>query len=397
MAWESTVGRLRGLNPLVVDGLFALLLTALGVAGLYAVEEHLPGIDFKEPDALGISLAAMQTLPLAFRRRVPMQVLGASGIATTLFYLAGYETTIGGVGPIVALYTVASICPRRESVGALGVTAVALGISLLAEDTLSVEIILSNYVIFGTAWILGDNIRTRRAYTASLEDRAARLEREREEDARRAAAEERSRIARELHDIVAHNVSVMVVQAGAARRVLESKHGSGQARDALQQIETTGRGALNEMRRMVGMLRKEQEEATFSPQPSISRLRELISQAKDAGLPVELTVEGEPRPLPSGIDLSAYRIVQEALTNTMKHAGRATARVYLRYEPDHVEIQIVDDGRGITGELDNGAKGHGLVGMRERVSLYGGDLVAGPQLGGGYSVKAILPVETTSQ
>jgi signal transduction histidine kinase len=385
-------------RPFVVDGLFALLLTVLAVAGLLTVQEYAPDdAGIKDPDALGVILAAMTTLPLAWRRRHPEQVLAAVGIATTLFYAAQYETTTGGVGVMVALYTVASLTSRRSSLISAGFTAAALAFILFVAEDVSADLVVSNYLIFGMAWILGDNIRTRRAYTANLEERAEQLERDHETNSRRAAAEERGRIAREMHDIVAHSVSVMVVQAGAARRVLEAKASPESATDALRQIEDTGRSALTDMRRMLGILRRPDEAADLSPQPSITRLESLIAQASDAGVPVECEVLGDLRPLPSAMDLSAYRIVQEALTNTIKHAGPARARVVVRYETDRIEIEVVDDGRGAARDLQNGrGRGHGLVGMKERAALYGGEVKAGPRPGGGYSVRATFPLEVAS-
>ena len=391
---RALIGELRR-RPFVVDSLFALLLTILSVAGLLTIHERAPEeAGIKDPDALGVILAAMQTLPLAWRRRHPDHVLSAVGFATVLFYALSYETTLGGIGVMVGLYTVASLCSRRESLIAAGITAIALALVLLVAEEISADIVVSNYVIFGTAWILGDNVRTRRAYTANLEERAEQLERDREASTRRAAAEERERIAREMHDIVAHSVSVMVVQAGAARRVLESRANPDSATDALRQIEDTGRSALTDMRRMLGIIRNPQDAADLSPQPSITRLDSLIAQARDAGVEVEHEVVGDPRPLPSAMDLSAYRIVQEALTNTIKHAGPARARVVVRYMPDRIEIEVEDDGRGAARELRNGKSGgHGLVGMRERAALYGGLVTAGPRPGGGYSVQATLPLE----
>ena len=201
-----------------------------------------------------------------------------------------------------------------------------------------------------------------------------------------AAAEERARIARELHDVVAHSVSVMVVQAQAADRVLEGDEPA--ARELLGSIETTGRQALSELRRLLGLLRRF-EAADLAPQPSLRHLDGLVAQVRDAGLPVELVVHGEPPPLPPGVDLSAYRIVQEGLTNALKHAGRAHARVVVRYTPGEIQLEVADDGAG------NGvgaAAGHGLAGMRERVAMYGGELESGPGATGGYVLRARLPV-----
>lgn len=203
-----------------------------------------------------------------------------------------------------------------------------------------------------------------------------------------AVAEERSRIARELHDVIAHSVSVMVVQAQASQRLLDGEQG--EARQALGSIETTGRQALTEMRRLLGILRRTDAELALAPQPGLGSLDALIGQFRESGLPVDLRVEGEPRSLPPGVDLSAYRIVQEALTNALKHAGPARADVVVRYSDDGVELEIADDGPG-TGK--GGGSGHGLVGMRERVALYGGTLESGKQDGGGYFVRARLPLD----
>ena len=208
-----------------------------------------------------------------------------------------------------------------------------------------------------------------------------------ERDAAEAAiVEERGRIARELHDVVAHAISVIVLQARGGRRLHDSE--PDETRGALDTIEHTGQQALVEMRRLVGLLRESDEELALAPQPTLSRLDHLVDQVRAAGLPVELSIEGEPIELPPGIDLSAYRIVQEALTNALKHAGPAQARVSLRYHPDGLEIEIADDGAG-TANGDSG--GHGLVGIRERVSVYGGELDAGPQADGGFAVRARLP------
>jgi signal transduction histidine kinase len=227
-------------------------------------------------------------------------------------------------------------------------------------------------------WVIGE--RERRAQLA---------ERERDVAAREAVVGERARIARELHDAIAHNVSMMVVQAGAERRVLDGQQDA--TGEVLQTIEEIGRGALTEMRRLVGMLREGGEDQ-LSPQPGLGDLPRLAAQVREAGLPVELTVEGNQRPLPVGIELSAYRIVQEALTNALKHAGDATARVQVRYGDDTLELEIVDDGPGSVAPITTAGGGHGLAGMRERVALYGGRIDTGHKAGGGFRVRVLLPV-----
>jgi signal transduction histidine kinase len=240
-------------------------------------------------------------------------------------------------------------------------------------------------------WLAGYAMRERVERADAAEERAARLEQEREAEALRAVVEERTRIARELHDVVGHSVSVMTVQASAVRRLLKPEQE--QEREALLAVERTGREALAEMRRVVGVLRDPDDAPALAPQPSLARVDKLVAQARETGLPVDLTIEGEPVPLPAGVDLTAYRLVQEGLTNTIKHAGAKHAEVRVRYDGDHVEVEVSDDGRG-----SNGAAwaplggGHGLVGMRERVSIYGGELEAGPRDGGGFRLRARLPV-----
>ncbi|HZU20570.1 MAG TPA: sensor histidine kinase [Gaiellaceae bacterium] len=219
------------------------------------------------------------------------------------------------------------------------------------------------------------------------ERRARIVERERELAAREAVVEERARIARELHDAIAHNVSMMVVQAGAERRVLDDGHRS--TREVLETVEQIGRGALTEMRRLVGMLRSDEDDP-LAPQPGLDDLERLVVQVREAGLPVELSVEGDRRRLPVGLELSAYRIVQEALTNALKHAGDARARVCVRFRDDSLELEVVDDGAGAQARTVGG--GHGLVGMRERVAMYGGRFEAGRRPAGGFTVRVLLPI-----
>jgi signal transduction histidine kinase len=230
----------------------------------------------------------------------------------------------------------------------------------------------------------------RAARERELEEQAARLEEDRAVAAERAVVEERQRIARELHDVVAHSVSVMTVQAGAVRRLLRPDQE--RERLALETVEATGREALTEMRRLVGLLRKQGAMPEFAPQPSMRAVDVLVGTVREAGLPVELAVEGAPRELPPGVDLSAYRVIQEALTNALKYAGPANAWVTVRWKERELELEIANDGRSEPGDGDSG--GHGLAGLRERVSLVGGSLESGPRNGGGFVVKAHLPLES---
>ena len=242
-------------------------------------------------------------------------------------------------------------------------------------------------IVFTIAWSIGFGLGRKRHEAEVAQERLERAERERVERAQLAVADERSRIARELHDVVGHSVSVMTVQASAARRLL--KPHQEKEREALLVVEQTGREALAEMRRMVGVLRRPEEAPALAPQPSLEHLDRLITHTRELGLPVELRVEGTPEPLPASVDLTAYRLVQEGLTNAIKHARAGHAEVVVRYGDGHVELTVTDDGSG-DGGGDSG--GHGLVGMRERVSIYGGQLEAGPLAAGGYRLHARIPV-----
>jgi signal transduction histidine kinase len=370
--------RLRPLLPsrlperLVVDRLLAVVLA------LDALLEVLVGGDGSGHRlAVGL-LAPLLTLPVAVRRRFPLLV-GAGvpvlGSVEHAYWPAG--AIAYPVAEFCALYALAAWTPSRRFLLGSGVFAAAALFANGLPDRGGVGfVVIVLVVVLLVRRILGD--RERRAELA---------ERERDLAAREAVVEERARIARELHDAIAHDVSLMVVQAGAERRVLDAQAGS--TREVLQTIEQIGRGALTEMRRLVGMLRNGSGNPLV-PQPSLADLPRLVAQVSEAGLPVELTVEGEPRALPLGIELSAYRIVQEALTNALKHAGEARATVRVGYGPDQLELEVVDDGVGSPATVLGG--GHGLVGMRERVALYGGRLDAGRAGGRGFSVRVVLPI-----
>jgi signal transduction histidine kinase len=372
-------------HPVLVDGVLAFVLALTG----------LPQIIARDWPHLVFML--LLVVPVTFRRRSPVLAfaLAAAGGAGLILLRTGW---VGAdVAIVVLLYTLAAYRPRRESVAGLAVTllgsAVALVIGTPGVGVRTLHMFLGGIVILGgtalVAWVLGDSMRYRRAYYLALEDRAARLERERDAQARLGAAAERARIARELHDVVAHNVSVMVVQADGARYALESE--PERARQALGAISTTGRQALAEMRRLLGVLRSGDEQADLAPLPGIDQLRDLLDQTRAAGRTVSFTLEGAPRPLPEGVGLAAYRVVQESLTNTRKHGGiGASVTVSLRYTADELIVGVTDDGRGAAAD-DDGA-GLGLTGMRERVGIYGGTVHAGPRPAGGYQVSASLPL-----
>jgi signal transduction histidine kinase len=245
------------------------------------------------------------------------------------------------------------------------------------------------FIVLLPLWLLGSAVRSWRLRAEALEDRAGRLEREQESLTQAAVAEERARIARELHDLVAHGVSVMVVQAGAARQVMAQA--PDKATDALLAVEATGRSAMADLRHLLGLLAADQSDADRAPQPGLAQLDALVRRIAEAGLPALLQVEGCPCPLPPGLDLAAYRIVQEALTNALKYAGGAPTIVRVLFADEGLKVEVLDEGRD--GHRTNaGAQGRGLVGMRERAALYGGWLEAGPRLERGYAVRAWLPL-----
>ena len=371
-------------HPRLVDGVLAAL---LGIPAL------VPAVAARRYALVAVSLALV--IPLVFRRDHPVAAFAIGITVGALQVLLNIHVNTIDVAILVLLYSLAAYCQRRVSVAGLALcligSAAAIARWAPADLALPHWIVLGLAVFAGsslTAWVLGDSMRYRRGYYASLEDRAARLERERDAQAQIAAAAERARIARELHDVIAHNVSVMVVQADGASYALDSS--PERARQALGAIASTGRQALAEMRRMLGVLRSDDGAPGVVPLPGIGQLGELLEQTRASGLAVSFTVQGVPGPLPGGLALAAYRIIQESLTNTRKHGGpRASAQVLLRYCEDVLVLQITDDGRGVTVADD---AGHGLTGMRERVALYNGTLHAGPLPGGGYQVTATLPL-----
>ncbi len=272
---------------------------------------------------------------------------------------------------------------RQAALAALVIVAGMTGVVATFEESVFTDFIFPTAFAL-VAWLAGRGLRTRTRLTEELHEAAVQAQEAHEEEAARAAADERRRIAREMHDVVAHSVSVMVVQAGGARRILERD--PRRAVEAAAHIEDVGRAALTEMRRLLGVLQHADDRA---PQPTLRELGALVERTRAAGLPVSLTVEGEPRSLPAGMDLAAYRVVQEALTNAIKHAGASPTEVTVRWEPSHLELEIVDTG----SHAANGhGGGHGLVGMEERVKLYDGELRAGRRDGGGFEVVARLPL-----
>ncbi len=386
----AAVGDAIRRHPWWTDSLLALFLTLIATASAIVAHTHsTPPVPVVE-----VLLVPFTTAPIALRRYRPVAVLAVTAAAGALILIFTSQAQFP-VGVLVALYTVASRCERPVSVRAAEWVAIPITAGVIVNNDAQVGRVIPELAVFAIAWVLGDNIRTRRAYLAELEARAARLERERMQRDERAVAEERARIARELHDVIAHNVSVMVVQASAGEELFATD--PERARESLSSVASTGRAALAELRRLLGVIRADEDDnrpASYTPQPGIAYLDELIRQVRKAGLAVELSVLGRPRELPEGVGLCAYRIVQEALTNTLKHAGAAHAEVSVRYVDDALELQVLDDGRGARAANGAGGSGHGLIGMRERVALFGGELTARPRGGEpGYEVRARLPLE----
>ena len=383
-------------HPRTADWLLVLLLVAAVLPVTLTTEVE---AGERELGGLGWLLLVGMNVPMAFRRLAPVAALWAGVGLTVPFWVLDYPDDPTGPSLLILIYSLAAHAGRPSSIknfwAVLGVTTIVFLAGVFSpEDDLPLYALPANAVVFGTAWILGDNLRTRRQYLAELEEKATRAEERQAAEAARAVTEERARIARELHDVVAHSMSVMVVQAAAAHRVLD--HDPAGAADALEAIETTGRESLTEMRRVLGVLRGDDESAELAPAPGLDELDRLLRQCEEAGLPVALEVVGEPRRLAPGLELSAYRVVQESLTNSLKHAGPAQASVRLEYLPHVLELEVVDDGRGAagtTGGRGTGPSGQGLVGMRERVDAYGGTLETGPRPGGGFRVSARFPTE----
>ncbi|HMN98508.1 MAG TPA: sensor histidine kinase [Miltoncostaeaceae bacterium] len=369
-----------------LDALTVLL--ALG-----AIIEILTNDQVEGPTAGLIIFVFLWTTPLLFRRRHPVLAPVLVFVAVTVQAVIWHHSVPYQFFTFAAVLISAgmlgmNLSTRRDRIlgGALAigtlVTVVALDPGGNWTD------VISTGGVIGVAWLVGHIHRANTTRNTELRERAERLEREREANARAAVAEERTRIAREMHDVVAHSLSVMVVQAEAAEEMIGID--PERARKPLSAVQETGRGALTELRRMLGVLREMDEGPDLAPQPGLAGLGDLVEHVRDAGLPVELRVEGEPRPLSPTGDLQAYRIVQEALTNALKHAGPARAQVLVRYEADDVVIAVTDDGRGYDPATDG--RGHGLIGMRERVAVCGGEMSAGRRPQGGFEVVARLPV-----
>jgi signal transduction histidine kinase len=364
------------LDPVTVDRIVAVVFTIVAQLEIWlgtSAGDHQLGAALITPAMTGA---------IAIRRRYPMLVGVAVPVVESIEFAfwAGPNSLSQAVANFCALYALTVWTPpRRFAVGFAIVISANLASSLGPGASLKQAVsfsLVEGIVMLLVRRVIGD--RDRRAQIA---------ERERDVAAREAVVEERARIARELHDVIAHHVSMIVLQAGAERRVLGDANSS--TREVLETVEQSGRSALTETRRLLGMLRGDGSDP-LTPQPGLDDVPMLVGQLRDAGLPVELSIDGERRELPVGIELSAYRIVQEALTNALKHAGDARATVHVRYGSDSLELEIVDDGQGGSKRTSGG--GHGLVGMRERVALYGGRFDASRRPSGGFAIRVVLPI-----
>lgn len=389
---------------LIVDAVIALILGVYGVTATIASEAH-SGIvppplaspfapqmtgsayAFRGDETKIVSLTVLAALALALRRRFPL--------GTFLIVLATSVGMHGFAVPRVVLimcliggYSAARYSPYRLAVVASVLLAGALISEYFGSALPDIPSLLTSFVVLIPSTLAADLIRTGKLRAAENRERIRALEREQAESVKRAAEQERARIARELHDVVTHNVSVMVVQAGAARKIMDMA--PDQAREALLAVEASGRSAMSELRQVMGLLAPSSDDVALDPQPGLDQVVSLVDRVRATGMPVELTVTGTVRPLPAGIDLAAYRVVQEALTNTMKHAAGASARIAVDYGDALLRITVTDAG-GTPAQIVS--SGRGLIGLRERLAVYEGSVQTTKQNGGGYQLRAVIPLE----
>ena len=373
----------QGWRSVAFDGLIAVAATGIAVSIAISLDQS-----GELSLASAISLSVVHNLCLVARRVRPVEVLAiqlVSGIAAGFAHL---PLEVLGIGLLFGVYTLASRRPLQESLIALSVTLLCVFIvPSLANGEWDLETHVGNSLVLVALWFLGNSVYARREYVKQLESRNEELRKARDELAQAVAVEERLRIARELHDVIAHSMSMIAVQSGVGAHIIDSN--PAEAKRSLLTIENASKSALNEIRRFLGILRQENGTPLDSP-PTLGEVGRLVELAGANGPEVDLQVRGDLSGLPAGVDLTAYRIVQEALTNVVKHAESARARVVIARSPTELRVEIVDDGRGAQPMTEDG---QGLLGMRERVSLYGGVLEAGPLPEGGFRVSALIPLE----
>jgi signal transduction histidine kinase len=380
---------LRAIPRERVDRIAAVALGAAAAAdaGLVQSVGDLP--------ALTVALSFLMCLPLGWRRRFPVAapaLMFALGVAQNLFVASVEDSTVLLFVVLTGCYSAGAYADGRRALTGLAVCLVGMvSVQATFASGFKPGEVVWTCAIVTAAWLAGRTVRTRTRLTEELHEAALHAEEAREAETRAAVADERRRIAREMHDIVAHSVSVMVVQAGGARRILDRD--VDRAVEAAERIEDTGRAALLEMRRLLGILSAGEDDAHHAPQPTLEALDALVEGARTAGLPVSLRIEGERRALPPGVDLAAYRVIQEAVTNALKHAGAAPTDVCVRYRDNDVELEVTNNGAGHRSRRhDLAGGGHGLVGMQERVRVFGGELFTGRRRGGGFEVRARIPM-----
>ena len=366
------------------DALIALFLIFVSITILVSMLHR----DDFESIGLVVILLVIHGGSALFRRRAPLVVMAmtlASGLAV---HALGVPVVVLGVATLVALYSVATYRERVQSLVALGAASIAMTVANTSGQTQGdASTILGNALVLAIVWFLGDTQRARRAYVIQLEERTRELESAQDELAQRAVAEERIRIARELHDIVAHSMGLIAVQAGVGAHVIESR--PEEARRSLETIENTSRSALGEIRRMLGLLRTAGDTADTEPSPGLNELPKLADDLAAAGVEIDLRLDPPSKPLTAGTQLTIYRLVQEALTNVIKHSQARQARVSVQFVDRTSSVEIVDDGVALRDE----PAGHGIIGMRERVAMHGGSFEAGPLPEGGFRVAATIPIE----
>jgi signal transduction histidine kinase len=386
------VSRLRRIDPRVVDWVLAVAFSVSAIVSAFTAKGVVG------PEWLTALVASSSGAAAFVRRSRPVTaiVLWGLGIVVLAAWLTPPEK-IGGLffGLLLFPYVVGARVPARRALAAPATVIVAVTAVALSSPGPFVVGDLVFPAIFGAMfWLAGRVVRSRAELTAELHEAAVSADEQREADAQRAVADERRRIAREMHDVVAHSVSTMVIHAGGARRIV--RRDPPRAAEAAELIERTGREALREMRHLLGVLHAGEDLAELAPQPSLHGLDGLVERSRGAGLPVTLRVEGERRELPSGLDLAAYRVVQEALTNALKHGG-GSAEVLVRFEPDELRLEIADEGAHPVAAVRVAGSGHGLLGMRERVRVFGGELHTGPRPEGGFEVVARLPLHDADE
>ena len=391
---NSIWARLRDIDrehPVAFDSLLAGLLFAGAV-----VSAAVPGPRERAPDATLYVLLAAGTLPYAWRRRAPLAVLLVASIPAIAMTSLGYSIAVIGSGLFLAAYSVAAWSRSRVVVVAAGsVVVLMVTVKLVSPQEMRFGDLATNAALFIGAFALGRSAHYRRRTLTLLRERAELAERAQAEEAGRAVADERLRIAQELHDVLAHSLGVIALQAGVGAHVIDAD--PAEAKAALVAVAQRSRTALAEIRRILGALRDPDDDAGYRPTPGLDAVGELAAELTAAGVPVDLRVEGDRNHIPAALDLTAYRLVQESLTNVVKHAGPARARVTVRYEPEAVVIDVVDDGHGSAdpGPRAHPGSGHGQLGMRERVAVFGGSLSTGARPGGGYRVTARLPYDAS--